>query len=79
MINAEGFIKYSKISQGNITDVQTLETTINELSTQSSLANRKPVVVMDAGFVSEDNLKMLKQRGYSYMCQPDETERLSAC
>ncbi len=23
---------------------------------------------MDAGFASEDNLKMLKQRGYSYIC-----------
>jgi transposase len=68
VINAEGFIKYSKIYQGNITDVETLETTVNELSTQTSLANRKPVVVMDAGFASDDNLKMLKQRGYSYIC-----------
>ncbi|MCK5137825.1 MAG: IS1634 family transposase, partial [Bacteroidales bacterium] len=68
VINAEGFIKYSKIYQGNITDVETLETTVNELSTQTSLTNRKPVIVMDAGFASEDNLKMLKQRGYSYIC-----------
>ncbi len=68
VINAEGFIKYSKIYQGNITDVQTLETTIDELSAQTSHSGRKPVVVMDAGFASEDNLKMLKKRGYSYLC-----------
>ena len=67
VVNAEGFIKYSKIYQGNITYVQTLETTINELSAQTSHSNRKPVVVMDAGFASDDNLKKLKQRGYSYL------------
>jgi len=68
VINAEGFIKYSKIYQGNIADVNTLETTINDLSLQTSLTDRKPVIVMDAGISSDDNLEMLKQKGYSYLC-----------
>lgn len=68
VINAEGFIKYSKIYQGNTQDVTTLETTIDELSAQTSQTNRKPVVVMDAGFASKDNLQMLKQKGYNYLC-----------
>jgi len=68
VINAEGFIKYSKIYKGNTQDVTTLGTTIDELSAQTSQTNRKPVVVMDAGFASEDNLQMLKEKGYSYLC-----------
>lgn len=68
VINAEGFIKYSKIYQGDIADVKTLETTINELSTQTSLTDRKPVIVMDAGISSDDNLAMLKQKDYNYLC-----------
>ncbi len=68
VINGEGFIKYSKIYQGNTQDVTTLGATIDELSTRTSQTNRKPVVVMDAGFASEDNLKMLKEKGYRYLC-----------
>jgi transposase len=68
VINGEGFLKYSKIYQGNINDVKTLETTVNELSTQTSLAYRKPVIVMDAGISSDDNLQMLKEKSYSYIC-----------
>ncbi|MDT8442644.1 MAG: IS1634 family transposase, partial [Desulfuromonadales bacterium] len=68
VINAEGFIKYSKIYKGNTQDVTTLRTTIDELSAQTSQTKRKPVVVMDAGFASKDNLKMLKDKGYSYLC-----------
>ncbi len=68
VINSKGFIKYSKIYQGNISDVSTLESTINDLSIQTSTTGRKPVIVMDAGIVSEDNLKMLNSKEYDYIC-----------
>jgi hypothetical protein len=68
VINAEGFLKYSKIYQGNIADVKTLETTIGELSLQTSQTNYKPVIVMDAGITSEENLTMLKDKQYDYIC-----------
>jgi hypothetical protein len=68
VINAEGFIKYSRIYQGNISDNKTLEKTIIELSYSTSNTARKPVIVMDAGIVTEDNTKMLKAKGYDYIC-----------
>lgn len=68
VINAEGFLKYSKIYQGNISDSKTLETTISELSAHTSSTYRKPVVVMDAGIMTEENALMLKTKGYDYIC-----------
>ena len=68
VINAEGFLKYSRIYQGNISDNKTLSKTISELSAHTSQTVRKPVIVMDAGIMTEDNAKMLKQQGYDYIC-----------
>ena len=41
---------------------------LNELSAQTSSTGRKPMVVMDAGIADEGNLKMLKSKGYDYLC-----------
>lgn len=67
-INAEGFLKYSRIYQGNISDCKTLNKTIENLSTHTSTSGRKPVVVMDAGIITESNTEMLKSKGYDYIC-----------
>ena len=68
VINAEGFLKYSKIYQGNISDCKTLSSTIEELSWHTSESGRKPTVVMDAGIMTEDNAMMLREKGYDYIC-----------
>jgi len=68
VINPEGFLKYSNIFEGNMSDCETLETIINALSKQTSFSDRKPIVVIDAGIATEDNLKMLKSKQYDYMC-----------
>jgi transposase len=68
VINPEGFLKYSNIFEGNMADSKTLETIVNALSKQTSFSGRKPVVVIDAGIATEDNLKMLKSKQYDYMC-----------
>ncbi len=68
VINAEGFLKYSRIYQGNIGDSKTLEGTISELSTYTSSTGRNPIVVMDAGIMTEENTQMLKAKGYDYIC-----------
>ncbi len=66
--NAEGFVKYSRICRGNIADTKTLEQTIEELSSLTSTTGAKPIVVLDAGISSEENLLMLKSKGYDYLC-----------
>ena len=68
VINPEGFLKYSNIFEGNMSDNKTLGTIVNALSQQTSSSGRKPIVVIDAGIATEDNLKMLKTNQYQYMC-----------
>lgn len=68
VINREGFLKYSNIFEGNMSDSKTLESIVNELSSQTSFTGRKPVVVIDAGIATEDNLKMLRKKHYDYVC-----------
>jgi len=68
VINREGFLKYSKIFEGNMSDCKSLETMVDTLSDQTSFTKRKPIVVMDAGIATDDNVKMLKTRGYDYLC-----------
>lgn len=68
VVNREGFLKYSNIYQGNMADCKTLEGIINGLGTQTSFSGRKPIVVIDAGIATDDNLSMLKSKGYDYMC-----------
>ncbi len=61
VINTEGFLKYSQIFEGNISDSKTLEKIITELSARTSSTERHPIVVLDAGIATEDNLKLLKK------------------
>ncbi len=68
VINREGFLKYSNIFEGNMSDSKTLETVVDTLSNQTSFIKRKPIVVMDAGIATDDNVCMLKRRGYDYLC-----------
>lgn len=68
VVNREGFLKYSNIFEGNMADCKTLEDIVNALSKQTSFTGRKPIVVMDAGIATDDNLKMLQNKGYDYLC-----------
>jgi transposase len=66
VVNIYGFIKYSCIHQGNMADCKNLSLMIDKLSSRTNAQN--PVVVMDAGIATEDNLAMIKAKGYHYLC-----------
>jgi transposase len=68
VVNVEGFVKYSKIYRGNIADCKTLENIVSQLALRTSFTGRKPTVVIDAGIATDENLKMLNQKEYSYVC-----------
>ena len=68
VVNTEGFLKYSQIFEGNITDSKTLDKIIEELSARTSATGRKPVVVLDAGIATEDNLALLRKNKFEYLC-----------
>jgi hypothetical protein len=68
VVNPEGFIKYSAVLEGNMNDASSLEGMINKLRVKTSSTARKAVVVMDAGIATEANLRMIKEKGYDYLC-----------
>jgi hypothetical protein len=68
VINPQGFIKYSAILEGNMSDPKSLEGMINKLRVKTSSSAKKALVVIDAGIATEDNLKMIRDKGYDYMC-----------
>jgi len=68
VINPEGFIKYSSILEGNMADCKTLEEMINKLRIKTSSSARKALVVIDAGIATDENLKMILDNGYDYLC-----------
>lgn len=66
VVNVEGFIKYTAIHEGNIADCNTLSTMIDKLA--SHTCSHKAVVVLDAGIATEENLELIAQKGYNYLC-----------
>jgi transposase len=66
VVNIYGFIKYSAIHQGNMADCNNLSLMIDKLSRCTNAQN--PVVVMDAGIATEENLQMIRAKGYHYLC-----------
>jgi len=66
VVNIYGFIKYSCIHEGDLTDVDSLSHMIDKLTLNTN--SWQPVVVMDAGIASEANLQMVRKKGYHYLC-----------
>lgn len=68
VVNVEGFLKYSNIYEGNTADSTTLAGIIEQMSKRTSASGRMPVIVLDAGIATEENIKLLREKGYKYMC-----------
>ena len=67
VINSEGFIRHSRIYEGNKPDQDTLLDMIDDMEKYSSGAKNK-TVVLDAGIANDENLDMLHKKGYKYVC-----------
>ena len=67
VINPEGFIKYSGIFEGNMQDSKTLEEVVTNLRSKTSTSKRA-IIVIDAGIATEENLEMLTENGFDYVC-----------
>ena len=66
VINSEGFIRHSRIYEGNKPDPATLSDMLKDLEKHSSRASEQ-TIVMDAGIATEDNLKLIREKGYKYV------------
>lgn len=70
-INTEGFIRYSSILTGNTADPDSLPAMVDGIISKNPVSpnpHQKVMVVIDAGIATEDNLELLKERGYNYLC-----------
>lgn len=80
-INTEGFIRYSSILSGNTADPDSLPDMIDNIIARNPVApnpEEKVMVVMDAGIATEENLRLVREHGYNYLCvsrhKPDKIE-----
>lgn len=72
VINPQGFIKYSNVFEGNTADCSSLPKIIDKLRKQTgNMASA--TVVIDAGIATDDNLKHIAKKGYSYVCVSRES------
>jgi hypothetical protein len=68
VVNTEGFIKYSSILEGNMSDPKTLPGMIQDLRVKTSSTAHKALIVIDAGIATEQNLALIRAKGYDYLC-----------
>lgn len=61
VIDEKGFIKKTKIFKGNVSEPKTLSGMLDSFE-------KNATVVMDAGIASEDNINLLKEKGFNYIC-----------
>jgi transposase len=83
VLDEDGFIKCSRIFDGNVGEPLTLVEMINDIHLQASketppLFVAKPTIVMDVGIASEENLERVKENGFCYIVvsrsRPDVSE-----
>lgn len=70
-VNTEGFIRYSSILAGNTADPSALPHMVENIIAKNpvpSNPDEKVLVVIDAGIATEDNLRLLRESGYNYLC-----------
>jgi hypothetical protein len=65
-IDSYGAVRYSRFYKGNVSEPGTFEAMIEDVSSQLPEKGEKPVVVMDAGIATEDNLALLRSDKYKY-------------
>lgn len=60
-----GFALAHEVFEGNMADTKTLLCMLDRLDLEDE--KLKPVVIIDAGFASEENIRLLEERGCSYI------------
>ncbi len=67
VVNSQGFIRHSRIYEGNKSDITTISDMIKDLEEYSS-PDTDHTVVIDAGIADDKNLEELDKKGYKYVC-----------
>ncbi len=73
VIDSEGFPKHSEIFEGNVSESATLQQMISSLDRSPS--KQSPVIVLDSGIATKDNVEWLKSHGYYYIVMMKKKDR----
>lgn len=65
-IDSLGFVRYSKFYNGNISEPGTFEEMLKDVVSQLDASGEKPIIVMDAGIATEENLEAIRGSKYNY-------------
>ena len=75
VLDGDGFPLNSQVFAGNASEPGTLETMLNSLKSDGLSSGNSPVVIMDAGIASAENVEWLKNRGYHYLVVSRENRK----
>jgi len=69
LVDSRGYPCFSQIYEGNKSEPVTLPEVLDMLDRDcnKTLLSAKPTIVADRGIATEENIKLLKERGYPYM------------
>jgi transposase len=67
VLDGDGFPLGSQVFPGNASEPATLALMLDGLQGKNPLPSEKPVIIMDAGIASAENIAWLSERGYLYL------------
>lgn len=67
VVNRYGFPKHYQLFEGRMQDCDSFGKIIDELDAHMKSLGVSPVVVMDAGIATSENLDLLRKRGYKFL------------
>ena len=67
VLDGDGFPLSSQVFPGNASEPATLALMLDGLQGKNPLPSEKPVIIMDAGIASAENIAWLSERGYLYL------------
>jgi hypothetical protein len=82
-IDSMGFVRHCEMYPGNISEPETFKTMLDGVRKQLIFEGEKPLIVMDAGISTTDNLALIRSKEYDfdYVCVsrtlPKEYEKLT--
>ena len=76
VLDGDGFPLGSQVFPGNASEPATLKTMLEGLQGQNPLALSKPVIILDAGIASADNIAWLVEHGFHYIVVSRERQMI---
>ncbi len=74
VLDGNGFPLSSQVFPGNASEPATLALMLDGLQGKNPLPSEKPVIIMDAGIASADNIAWLSEHGYLYLAVSRERD-----